>query len=103
MKSKEAAIGEGVEGAADVRGLCDGEGILEKGKSGMFNDEVDEKEVDEKEAGGVLLGESRIKIGLEEWYPTGELGMTRGERRGLLCAWMGSSLIFLSEPNAKLD
>ena len=100
MKSKEAAIGEGVEGAADsdVRGLCDGEDMLEKVKSWLFDDEVDERE-----AGGVLLGESRIKIGLCERCPTGELGMTRGERRGLLCVWLGSCLIILSEPIAKLD
>lgn len=47
MKSKEAGIGDGVEGAAEVMGLCDGED--------MKNGSVD---ADERDVGGVCLGES---------------------------------------------
>jgi hypothetical protein len=46
-----------------------------------------------------------MEIGLLEGCLTGELGMTRGERRGRLCAWsriLDSSLIFLSESITKL-
>jgi len=43
-----------------------------------------------------------MEIGLLEGRPTSEVGMTRGERRGRLCAWMDSSLIFLSESITKL-
>lgn len=53
MNSKEAAIGEGVEGATEVRGLNDGEDIVKGEKSGLVDAEVDEREV-----GGVCLGES---------------------------------------------
>jgi hypothetical protein len=53
VKSKEAAIGEGVEGAAEVRGVCDGEDIVKKAKSGLVDDDVDERDV-----GRVWLGES---------------------------------------------
>jgi hypothetical protein len=55
VKLKEAAIGEGVEGVegtAEVRGVCDGEDIVtvEKVNSGLVDDDVDEREV-----GGVWL------------------------------------------------
>ena len=55
MNSKEAAIGEGVEGAAEVGGVCDEEDsdIVEKVNSGLADADVDEREV-----GGVWLGES---------------------------------------------
>lgn len=43
-----------------------------------------------------------MEMGLPEGYLMGELGMTRGERRGLLCAWVGSFLIFLSKSITKL-
>jgi len=46
-------VGEGVEGDAEVRGVCDGEGGVEKVKSGLVDADVDEREV-----GGVWLGES---------------------------------------------
>ena len=81
VKSKEARIGDGVEGAAEVMGLCDGED--------MKSESID---ADEREVGGVCLGESWIEIGLLEWYPTVELGMMRGERQGHLCVWMDSPL-----------
>lgn len=51
--SNEVAIGEGVEGDAEVRGVCDREGIAEKVKNGLLDADVDEREVD-----GVCLGES---------------------------------------------
>ena len=80
-----------------MRGVCDGEGRVEKVKSGLVDADVDEREV-----GAVWLGESSMEIGLLEGRPTSEVGMTRGERRGRLCAWMDSSLIFLSESITKL-
>jgi hypothetical protein len=52
VNSKEAAIGEGVEGAAEVGGVCDGEDIVEKA-----NSEVD-ADIDEREVGRVWLGDS---------------------------------------------
>ena len=51
--SKEAAIGDGVEGATEVRGVCVGDDVVEKVKSGLVDADVDEREV-----GGVRLGES---------------------------------------------
>ena len=45
MNSKEAAIGEGVEGAAEVGGVCDGDDIAEKVNSGLVDAEIDEREV----------------------------------------------------------
>jgi len=55
VNSKEAAIGEGVEGAAEVSGVRDGEDIMdsEKVNSGLVDVDVDEREV-----GRVWHGES---------------------------------------------
>lgn len=85
MNSKEVGIGDGELGVAEVRGVCDGEGI-EKGESDfkLVDAEVDEREV------GVCMGESRMEIGL--------VGMMREGRRGRLwepCAGLDSFLIFL--------
>jgi hypothetical protein len=85
VNSKEVGMGEGDLGVAEVRGVCDGEGI-EKGESGWVDADVDEREVD-----GVCLGESGKEIGL--------LGMIREGRQGrfrkLCAAGLDSSFIFL--------
>lgn len=78
-------MGEGKLGVAEVRGVCDREGVVvvEKGESSMVDADVDEREVE-----GVWLREFGMEFGL--------LGMMRGGRRGRLrklCT--DSSVIFL--------
>jgi hypothetical protein len=68
MNSNEVGMGEGVEDDAEVRGVCDREGVVENVKNEFVDVDVDEREV-----GGVRLGES---------------GMTRGERWGRLRPWV---------------